>query len=113
MLPSSRLEDVCAVGTGHVKALQEQAPDAGDGNGKRYHYRHLKQSLLDSGHENSNPEILRLLLNSLTKEAKAGRKKRQPDARHKRAGSVWRSSLTGWHALTATAIYGNRSPRWF
>jgi len=83
------LEKVCALERAMLKAMQEQAPDADSGQWQTLSLRHLNQSLLNDGHDNSNPEILRLLLGSLAKDGKglAG-KKRQPDASAQRTGSV-------------------------
>ncbi|MGZ8237933.1 MAG: RecQ family ATP-dependent DNA helicase [Methylobacter sp.] len=99
-----KLEDVCALERAMLKALQEQAPDASDGEWQTLSLRHLNQSLLNDGQENSNPEILRLLLNSLTKDGKglAG-KKGSLTLRHKGLDQYAVKLNRGWHALTATA----------
>ncbi len=98
------LEKVCALERAMLKALQEQAPDAEDGQWQMLSIRHLNQSLLNDGHENSNPEILRLLLSSLTKDGKglAG-KKGSLTLRHKGLDQYAVKLNRGWHALTATA----------
>ena len=70
------LEKVCTLERVMLKALQEQAPDADSESWQTLSLRHVNQSLLNDGHENSNPEILRLLLGSLAKDGKglAGQK---------------------------------------
>ncbi len=99
-----KLEEVCTLERAMLKAFQEQAPDAGDGEWQTLSLRHLNQSLLNDGHENSNPEILRLLLNSLTKDGKglAG-KKGSLTLRHKGLDQYAAKLNRDWHALTATA----------
>ena len=99
-----KLDDVCALERAMLKALQEQAPDAGDGQWQTLSLRHLNQSLLNDGLENSNPEILRLLLNSLAKDGKglAG-KKGSLTLRHKGQDQYAAKLNRGWHALTDTA----------
>ncbi|MGR9014270.1 MAG: UvrD-helicase domain-containing protein, partial [Gammaproteobacteria bacterium] len=100
----ARLEDVCALERVMLKTLQEQAPDADSGQWQTLSLRHLNQSLLNDGHENSNPEILRLLLNSLTKDGKglAG-KKGSLTLRHKGLDQYAVKLNRGWAALNATA----------
>jgi ATP-dependent DNA helicase RecQ len=99
-----KLDDVCALERAMLKALQEQAPDAGDGQWQTLSLRYLNQSLLNDGHENSNPGILRLLLNSLAKDGKglAG-KKGSLTLRHKGQDQYAAKLNRGWHALTDTA----------
>jgi len=86
----AKLEEVCALERVMLKTLQEQAPDADNGQWQTLSLRHLNQSLLNNGHENSNPEILRLLLGSLT-------------LRHKGLDQYAVKLNRGWTALNATA----------
>ncbi|MBL6986547.1 MAG: RecQ family ATP-dependent DNA helicase [Methylobacter sp.] len=100
----AKLEEVCALERVMLKTLQEQAPDADSGQWQTLSLRHLNQGLLNDGHENSNPEILRLLLNSLTKDGKglAG-KKGSLTLRHKGLDQYAVKLNRGWTALNATA----------
>jgi ATP-dependent DNA helicase RecQ len=100
----ARLEEVCALERVMLKALQEQAPDADNEQWQTLSLRHLNQSLLNDGHENSNPEILRLLLGSLAKDGKglAG-KKGSLTLRHKGLDQYAVKLNRGWTALNATA----------
>ncbi|MDI1276199.1 RecQ family ATP-dependent DNA helicase [Methylobacter sp.] len=100
----AKLEEVCALERVMLKALQEQAPDADNGQWQTLSLRHLNQSLLNNGHENSNPEILRLLLGSLAKDGKglAG-KKGSLTLRHKGLDQYAVKLNRGWTALNATA----------
>jgi len=98
------LEKVCALERVMLKALQEQAPDTDTGQWQTLSLRHLNQSLLNDGHENSNPEILRLLLGSLAKDGKglAGQKG-SLTLRHKGLDQYAVKLNRGWKALNATA----------
>jgi len=98
------LEKVCALERAMLKAMQEQAPDADSGQWQTLSLRHLNQSLLNDGHDNSNPEILRLLLGSLAKDGKglAG-KKGSLTLRHKGLDQYAVKLNRGWAALNATA----------
>ena len=100
----STLEKVCALERVMLKALQEQAPDADDGHWQTLSLRHLNQSLLDNGHGDSNPEILRLLLTSLAKDGKglAG-KKGSLTLKYKGLDQYTVKLNRDWAALTATA----------
>lgn len=100
----AKLEEVCALERVMLKELQQEAPDADNEQWQTLSLRHLNQSLLNDGHENSNPEILRLLLNSLTKDGKglAG-KKGSLTLRHKGLDQYAVKLNRGWAALTATA----------
>ena len=98
------LEKVGALERALLKALQEQAPDAGDGQWQTLSLRHINQSLLNDGHEHSNPEILRLLLGSLAKDGRglAGQKG-SLTLRHKGLDQYAVKLNRGWNALIATA----------
>ncbi|TRX03552.1 hypothetical protein [Candidatus Methylobacter oryzae] len=65
--------------------------------------RHLNQELLDDGNVDSNPEILRLLLGTLSKDGKglAG-KKGSLKLRHKGLDQYAVKLNRGWAALIAT-----------
>lgn len=100
----STLEKVCALERVMLKTLQEQAPDADDGHWQTLSLRHLNQSLLDNGHGDSNPEILRLLLTGLAKDGKglAG-KKGSLTLKYKGLDQYTVKLNRDWAALTATA----------
>jgi len=100
----AKLEEVCALERVMLKMLQEQSPDADNGQWQTLSLRHLNQRLLNDGHENSNPEILRLLLGSLAKDGKglAG-KKGSLTLRHKGLDQYAVKLNRGWTAMNATA----------
>jgi ATP-dependent DNA helicase RecQ len=64
------LRQVCALERAMLQKLREEAPDAGDGQWQKLSLRHINQALLDAGHAQSNPEILRNLLASLARDGK-------------------------------------------
>jgi ATP-dependent DNA helicase RecQ len=98
------LEKVCSLERVMIKTLQEQAPDAETDQWRTLLLRHVNQSLLDSGHENSNPEILRLLLGSLAKDGQgfAGLKG-SLTIRHKGLDQYSVKLNRGWKPLTLIA----------
>jgi len=87
-----------------LKTLQELAPDADSEQWQDLSLRHLNQALLNDGQENSNPEILRLLLGSLAKDGKglAG-KKGSLTIRHKGQDQYMVKLNRDWKLLTNTA----------
>jgi ATP-dependent DNA helicase RecQ len=97
------LEQICLLERALVGVLQEQAPDAGTEEWQVLSLRHTNQHLLDLGFKDCNPEVLRLLLVSMSKDGQglAGNK-----------GSLlikhisqdhYRVKLNrGWQALTDT-----------
>jgi len=100
----TKLEEVCALERAMLKTLQEHAPDAGNGEWQTLSLRHLNQSLLNGGHENSNPETLRLLLNSLAKDGKGlANKKGSLTLKHRGQDHYAVKLNRGWTALIATA----------
>ena len=98
------LEKVCELERVMLNVLKEQAPDADNGQWQTLSLRYLNQTLLNDGHENSNPEILRQLLSSLAKDGKglAG-KKGSLTLRHKGLDQYMVKLNRDWTALTATA----------
>ncbi|MGZ8241514.1 MAG: RecQ family ATP-dependent DNA helicase [Methylobacter sp.] len=98
------LEKVCSLERVMIKTLQEQAPDAETDQWQTLSLRHVNQSLLDGGHENSNPEILRLLLSSLAKDGQgfAGMKG-SLTIRHKGLDQYSVKFNRGWKPLTIIA----------
>jgi ATP-dependent DNA helicase RecQ len=64
----SVLNKVCELEKGFIQILQEQAPDAQQNQWQQLSLRLINQYLLDQGYEQSNPEILRLLLSSLSRD---------------------------------------------
>lgn len=64
------LDRVCELESAMLGALREEAPDADSGEPVVLSLRHLNQRLLDRGHGQSNPEILRNLLAGLSQDGK-------------------------------------------
>ena len=62
------LQRICHLERHFIEVLQEQAPDADSDDWQNLSLRHLSQRLLDDGLADSNPEILRLLLSSLSRD---------------------------------------------
>lgn len=62
------LEQICQLENALLQVLQEQAPDAGIENWQALSLRHTNQHLLDQGFKDCNPEVLRLLLVSMSKD---------------------------------------------
>ena len=62
------LEKICALEQGMLTLMQEQAPDADTEQWQSLGLRHLNQGLLDNGFSNANPESLRNLLVSLSRD---------------------------------------------
>ncbi len=97
------LKQICALENAFVQCLQEQAPDAGTEEWQVLSLRQINQYLLNLGFKDCNPEILRLLLVSLSKDGQglAGNK-----------GSLFLRHLSqdqyrvklnrGWKAVSAT-----------
>lgn len=100
---NAKLEKVCALERAMLNTLLEQAPDADAGDWQTLSLRHLNQELLDDGNVDSNPEILRLLLGTLSKDGKglAG-KKGSLKLRHKGLDQYAVKLNRGWAALIAT-----------
>ncbi|MGR9117397.1 MAG: RecQ family ATP-dependent DNA helicase, partial [Gammaproteobacteria bacterium] len=87
-----------------LEALREQAPDAGPGDWQILSLRHVNQHLLDIGFQDSNTEVLRLLLNSLSRDGTglAGNKG-SLTLRHHGMDQYAVKLNRGWKALAATA----------
>lgn len=62
------LAQICDLEHELIRLLQEQAPDAGNEDWQLLSLRHLNQHLLDLGFKDCNPEVLRLLLVSMSKD---------------------------------------------
>jgi len=62
------LERICELEQAMLDLMQEQAPDAEPDDWQSLGLRHLNQGLLDRGFGNSNPESLRTLLVSLSRD---------------------------------------------
>lgn len=62
------LDQVCQLERALVEILQEQAPDAASEKWQVLSMRHINQHLLDSDYKDCNPETLRLLLVSMSKD---------------------------------------------
>ncbi len=98
------LEKVCVLERAMLGTLQEQAPDAENGQWQTLSLRHLNQSLLDEGYGDSNPEILRRLLTGLAKDGKGLAGKKGSMTLKYQGLDQYRVKLNrDWTALTATA----------
>ncbi len=65
-----RLERIAQIERALIKLLQESEPELALGEWMNVSLRHLNQELLNQGYEYSNPEVLRQLLESLSKDGK-------------------------------------------
>jgi len=99
-----RLEKICPLERAMIEAMREQAPDAASDNWQMLSLRHVNQHLLDHGFSLSNPEVLRLLLNSLARDGLglAG-SKGSLTLRHRGLDQYAVKLNRGWPALIATA----------
>jgi ATP-dependent DNA helicase RecQ len=97
------LGQICHLEKALVKLLQEQAPDATIEDWQLLSLRHINQHLLDSGFTDCNPEVLRLLLVSMSKDGKglAG-KSGSLLIRHVSQDQYKIKLKRGWKALTET-----------
>ncbi len=100
----SMLVKVCELERAVIKVLQEQAPDAEQNQWQQLSLRLINQNLLDQGYQQSNPEILRLLLSSLSKDGQglAG-KKGSLTIRHKGLDQYTVKLNRNWKGLEKTA----------
>ncbi|MGR9043680.1 MAG: RecQ family ATP-dependent DNA helicase [Gammaproteobacteria bacterium] len=98
------LDRLCRLERAMIEALREQAPDADSGAWQLLSLRHLNQHLLDKGLEDSNPDVLRLLLSSLSRDGQglAGNKG-SLTLRHRGLDQYAVKLNRGWRALEATA----------
>ncbi len=98
------LQKIISLELGLLKTLQEQAPDAEVGQWQQLSLRLINQHLLDNGFEQSNPEILRLLLSSLSKDGQglAGMKG-SLTLKHRGLDQYSAKLNRGWKALGKTA----------
>lgn len=98
------LAGVCALERAMIAAMRELAPDAAGENWQILSLRHLNQRLLDEGHKDSNPEVLRLLLSSLSRDGLglAGNKG-SLFVRHRGLDQYAVKLNRDWPALQATA----------
>ena len=99
-----RLEKICPLERAMIETMREQAPDAAADNWQILSLRHINQHLLDQGHNLSNPEVLRLLLNGLARDGLglAGNKG-SLTLRHRGLDQYAVKLNRGWPALIATA----------
>ncbi|MEN8168545.1 MAG: UvrD-helicase domain-containing protein, partial [Pseudomonadota bacterium] len=103
--PSSILLDrVCALERAMLDLLPEEAPDAEEGEWQSLSLRHLNQHLRDRGHGESNPEILRNLLQGLSRDGQglAG-SHGSIDLRYAGQDHYRVKLRRGWRALRETA----------
>ena len=97
------LEKICQLENALVKTLQEQAPDADIDEWQALSLRHINQHLLDLGFTECSPDVLQLLLISMSKDGQglAGNKG-SLFLRHY-ALDQYRVKLNrDWHALVET-----------
>lgn len=97
------LPQICRLEKALIQVLQELAPDAEEGDWQVLSLRHVNQHLLDLGFSECNPEVLRLLLVSMSRDGQgmAGNK----GSLHLRHYSQdqYRVKLNrGWQALLET-----------
>jgi ATP-dependent DNA helicase RecQ len=99
-----RLEKICPLERAMIETMREQAPDAVADNWQMLSLRHINQHLLDQGFSLSNPEVLRLLLNSLARDGLglAGNKG-SLTLRHRGQDQYAVKLNRGWPALLGTA----------
>ncbi len=100
---TSLLRQVCQLENALIEVLQEQAPDAGDGEWQVLSMRHINQQLLDLEMLDSNPEVLRLVLASMSKDGRglAGNKG-SVLVRHQSRDQYRIKLNRGWQALRET-----------
>ncbi len=100
------LQQVCQLENAMLNALQEQAPDADseDAEWQALSLRHLNQTLLDDSHHSSNPEQLRKLLNSLSRDGQGLAGERGSLSLRHQGRDQYRVKLQrGWSAIKAIA----------
>jgi len=98
------LQKICLIEHALLKLLQEEAPDADNGEWQVLSLRHLNQRLLDSGHADSNPELLRNLLASLAEDGRGLAGKKGSIALRYQGFDQYALKLNrDWQALVATA----------
>ncbi len=100
---TSLLKQICDLEKALVEVLQEQAPDATTEEWQVLSLRHTNQHLLDLGFKDCNPEVLRLLLVSMSKDGQglAGNKGSLL-IRHASQDQYRIKLKRGWKALTET-----------
>ncbi|MFW5443961.1 MAG: RecQ family ATP-dependent DNA helicase [Methylococcaceae bacterium] len=97
------LEQVCQLERTLIKVLQEQAPDAGTEDWQTLSLRHINQHLLDLDFKDCNPEILRLLLVSMSKDGQGlAASKGSLFIRHASQDQYRIKLNRGWKALSET-----------
>ncbi len=97
------LKQICTLENAFVQCLQEQAPDASTEEWQVLSLRQTNQYLLDSGFTECNPEILRLLLVSLSKDGQGlAANKGSLFLRHVSRDQYRVKLNRGWKAVTAT-----------
>jgi ATP-dependent DNA helicase RecQ len=100
---STLLEQICSLENALVNLLQEQAPDAGPEEWQNLSLRHVNQHLLDQGFKDCNPEVLRLLLVSMSKDGQGLAGSRGSLFIRHVSQDQYRIKLNrGWRALSGT-----------
>nr|MCH9699737.1 UvrD-helicase domain-containing protein [Gammaproteobacteria bacterium] len=98
---SKVLQQICQLEIALIAILQEQAPDADNAEWQVLSLRHANQRLMDQRFNNCNPEVLRLLLISMSKDGQglAGNKGSLV-IRHISQDQYSVKLNRGWNALT-------------
>ncbi|WP_305908033.1 RecQ family ATP-dependent DNA helicase [Methylomarinum sp. Ch1-1] len=97
------LQQICRLEQALIEVLQEQAPDAEEGDWQALSLRHVNQRMLDLGFSECNPEVLRLLLVSMSRDGQglAGNKG-SLTLRHSSQDQYRVKLNRGWQALMGT-----------
>lgn len=97
------LTQICALEHALIKVLQEQAPDAETQEWQALSLRLINQHMLDLGFKDCNPEVLRLLLVSMSKDGQGLAGNKGSVFLKHAAQDQYRVKLNrGWQALTDT-----------
>ena len=100
---SSLLAQICQLERALISSVQEQAPDADNGEWQVLSLRHLNQHLLDQDFNTSNPEVLRLLLVSMSRDGQGLAANQGSLFIRHLSQDQYRIKLNrGWAALTET-----------
>ncbi len=99
------LQQICQLEIALLKLLQEQAPDAEPEDWQVLSLRHVNQHLLDQGFKDCNPETLRLLLVSISRDGQGlAANKGSLFLRHSSQDQYRIKLNRGWKAVTATVV---------
>ncbi len=100
---SALLDQVCQLERALIQVLQEQAPDADTDAWQLLSLRHINQHLIDLGFKDCNPEVIRLLLVSLSKDGQGMAANKGSFYLRHYARDQYRVKLNrGWNAVQET-----------